>query len=213
VLISWPLFAWPFSLGDSQLANQSTTTTAQSPLARNMAGSDPCTMVESRIVQKAAQLRSCPQANVVTPWPPEVPKASTCATPEGRANAAYHRVGENKYAPLLGPPQLPGHATPTRRALHVTSIPEGSPRGLDPELGSPTPKASKPSARAEPPAPLPVRGYPEWRNPGTTSEALNVFALPEIGTAWIKSASTQRSNPGVRIAPLFLGQGSDLSPE
>ena len=165
------------------MANQSTTATAQSPFSRSIAGSDPCTMVESRIVQKAAPLRSCLQANVVTPRPPEVPKASTCAAPKGKANTAYHRVEENNSAPIIGPPQLPGRATPTRRALHVTSIPEGSSRGLDPELGSPTPKASKPSARAEPPAPLPVKGYPEWRNLGTTSEVPNVFALPEIGTA------------------------------
>ena len=156
-----------FPLGDSQLANQSTTATAQSPFSRSMAGSNPCTMVESRIVQKAAPLRSCLQANVVTPRPPEVPRASTCAAPKGKANTAYHKVGENNSAPLLGPPQLPGHATPTRRALHVTSIPGGSSRGLDPELGSPPPKASKPSARAEPLAPTTGEGYPEWRNPGT----------------------------------------------
>ena len=87
------------------------------------------------------------------------------------------------------------------------------PEAWIPNLGVLRPKLQSPLQELSPLPPLPVRGYPEWRNPGTTSEALNVFALPEIGTAWIKSASTQRSNPGVRIAPLFLGQGSDLSPE
>ena len=102
-----PRSAWFFPLGDSQLANQSTTATAQSPLAQDMAGSDPCTMVESRIVQNCT-VRSRPQANVVTPRLPEVPKASTCAAPKGRTEAAYHRVGENKFPPLT-------RATPASR--------------------------------------------------------------------------------------------------
>ena len=78
------------------------------------------------------------------------------------------------------------------------------PEAWIPNLGVLRPKFQSPLQELSPLPPLPVKGYPEWRNPGTTSEALNVFALPEIGTAWIKSASTQRSNPGVRIAPFFF---------
>ena len=89
-----------FQLGDSQLANQSTTATAQSPSSRDVAGSDPYKMVESRIAQKAAQSRRCPQANVETLRPPEVLRASTCAAPKGRANTAYHRAGKTYIPPL-----------------------------------------------------------------------------------------------------------------
>jgi hypothetical protein len=170
-------------------------------------------------------LRSCPQANVETPRPPEVPKASTCAAPKGRANTAYHRVGENIYAPLLGPPQLPGHATPTRRALHIPSIPVVCSRGLDPELGSPTPKASKrpgsklesptPKVRArdEPPAPTTGERLPGVADPWDHLRGAESFCAIQNKDRLNQSASTQRSNPEVRIAPPFPGQGSNLSPE
>jgi hypothetical protein len=166
-----------FQLGDSQLANQSTTATAQSPSSRDVAGSDPYNMVESRIAQKAAQLRRCPQANVETLRPPEVLRASTCAAPKGRVNTAYHRAGKNVYPPLLGPPQLPSHATPTRRASHAPSIPVVCSRGLDPELGSPTPKASKrPGSELEGPTPK-VQSRDEPSAP-TTGERLPGVADP-----------------------------------